>query len=276
MKRRYEFLLLLAPCLVWWLATQCLSEGIPTPNRMILAALYTAFGAAALLTGRKLLGAFAMVGGLLFLGSVPVEHDIPDSAITLRLSTYDLSGSEPYSLDEMLRQNPSDLVALKYDGNLPAHPKSHPYTYTSCGDTGRTLLSRYPLAHIREQATNGGSRICGSLNVGNTKVGFVLLDISQAPDAQSARAVVPESLLESDAATIAVLDTGGAQRTLPIDWIQSQTGYRPSERPNQAFSGIFEGEAVDTTSLLLHSADLRCADFSQTTTGSFGTYHVGG
>lgn len=82
MKKPIDFLILLAPALLWLLSSVLLGDDFALPNRLMLAILCTAAGAGALVTNRKVPGFFALVAGVGMLAAVPVEHEMPVADLT--------------------------------------------------------------------------------------------------------------------------------------------------------------------------------------------------
>ncbi|MEY3445220.1 MAG: hypothetical protein RLZZ519_3501, partial [Bacteroidota bacterium] len=113
MKKHLDSLILLLPIVIWGLSSLLLGDQFTLPNRLMLATLCTAAGAGAMLTQRKFAGVLSLVAGLGMLASVPVEHEIPKSAITLRLSEYDISDASATPLlpiSQLLSGQGADLI----------------------------------------------------------------------------------------------------------------------------------------------------------------------
>jgi hypothetical protein len=62
-----------------------LGDDFLLPNRMILAVLCTASGAAGLLMRKRAAGMLALIVGLGLMASVPVTHEIPIASFSQRL-----------------------------------------------------------------------------------------------------------------------------------------------------------------------------------------------
>ncbi|MBL0017186.1 MAG: hypothetical protein IPP17_12325 [Bacteroidetes bacterium] len=284
MKKHLDSLILLLPILIWGLSSLLLGDQFTLPNRLMLATLCTAAGAGAMLTQRKLPGVLSLVAGLGMLASVPVEHEIPKSAITLRLSEYDISGESNAPLlpiSELIPENGADLISLKTNpdqaNSLQAIPKSHPYIYTHCG-TGRSFLSKYPILGIQEKQRLGATQVSGELQAGDTAIGFVMLDLSGAHSESEARKLIGEALAEDQNTRIALIDTGETGTRIPLEWITYTTGFARSQRPWTAFTGSFDVARDDSSQMLLYSPELRCRGFEQPISGIptiQGTYVIG-
>lgn len=283
MKKPAEFLLLLCPALLWCLCSLLLGHRFDLPDRLLLAALCTATGAAAMFMNRKLPGAIALVGGLAMLAAMPVEHDLPPAAITLRIADYALPSSvtpEPGPLQAMLAHQEADLLSLKADARqaqaISDSQQAYPYTYHSCSGAGRSLFSRHPLQSVCETHVLGGTQLSGELLAGDTAVGFVVLDFSGVGTEAQARALAQAYLGDRDSAALAIIDTGGTR--LPLEWIGFTLGYAKSQAPVPAFTGQLVGDDHDRSNALLYSPQWRCRTFRQSETGLCrlqGTYQIG-
>ena len=110
MKKPIDFLILLAPALLWLLSSLLLGDDFALPNRLMLAILCTAAGAGALVTNRKIPGFFALVAGVGMLAAVPVEHDMPGYLLTNAKSaqTKALPCLDDYS-DEAIQLTAQDI-----------------------------------------------------------------------------------------------------------------------------------------------------------------------
>ena len=85
MKKYFEFLLILAPALLWSLSVILLGDHFSMPNRLILAVLCTGAGGAGLLMRRRAAGLLALILGVCLMASVPVTHEIPVASFSQRL-----------------------------------------------------------------------------------------------------------------------------------------------------------------------------------------------
>ncbi|HEX2898594.1 MAG TPA: hypothetical protein VHS96_02630 [Bacteroidia bacterium] len=285
MKKYLDYLFLLLPVLVWGLSSQLLGDQFALPNRLMLTALCTAAGAGAMLTQRKLPGLLSLVAGLGMLASVPVAHEIPQSAITLRLSGYDISrqpAAPAAVIDELLAGQTADLISLKANAQqseaIAAIPLQSPYLYSHQAG-GRSFLSRFPICNVEEEQHRGGSQVRGQLQAGDTAIRFVVLDLSGMQTESDARNLIGEALSGIHDTQIALIDTGGTGPRIPLEWISYTTGFAKSQRPWTSFTGSFTGSPTDNGQMLLYAPELRCKGFEQPTTGIptiQGTYVVGG
>ena len=260
MKKLIDFLILLAPCLLWFLANFLLGDEFSMPNRLILAILCTAVGAAALLTQRKLPGITAIVGGLTMLALVPIGHEVPDANFDLRLQTVDENTADPDWM-EKLGTNSADLLSVKNQNSQLAEYKqsiAHPFSYQSCQAKGPILFARYPIQNIFEAERMGTTQIKGELTNGDTCISFALLDLSTAHSKAETIAVLKEFLSAKDQAGIAVIDTGKASPKFPSAWLNMVEGYTQSKERSFAFQGNFGFQANLPQHLFLHTTQLHC------------------
>lgn len=279
MKKSLEYLLLLAPAILWGLGALLLGDHFTLPNRLILSVLCTASGAGALLMQRKGQGLLALVAGLGMLASVPITHDMPVASFTLRMQDYDLpqqvSARNPEAM-AMLQGNSADLVSLKGEpvqaAEIAAAQTAYPFTYTSCAAGGRSFLSRHPITQVREELRMGATQLRGELQHGDTAVRFVVLDFSGLESEAQARSLAQEYLAGERGASIALIDTGRSGNRVPMEWISYTTGYARSQQPMAGFMGSFDGGGDDPTQLLLYSPRLRCRAFDQSGLGMEATY----
>lgn len=281
MKKYLEFLLLLAPALLWWLSSQLLGDQFTLPNRLILAVLCTASGAAGLLMQRKAVGLLALVTGIGMLGSIPVEHDMPTAAFTLRMQDYvlpaTLRADDPVTKAVQADQS-ADLVSFKgtaaQTAALGEGQAAYPYSYTSCTVGGRSFLSRHPLTRVVEEQRMGATQVRGELQAGDTALRFAVLDFSGLDSQAAARQLAHEYLTGDNAPRIALIDTGTSGNHIPLAWISYMTGFAKSERPWTAFTGTIDGGEDDSAQVFLHAPDVRCQAFEESALGMAGTYVV--
>lgn len=281
MKKHLEYLLLLAPALLWCLATILLGDHFTLPNRLILAALCTATGAAGLLMQRKIPGFIALVAGIGMLATVPMTHDMPVATFTLRMSDYALPAKmvvDEAQVENMMRDHSADLVSLKaapqQAEQIAAAQAQYPFSYTSCSSNGRSFFSRHPISHVEEKQLMGATQIRGELQAGDTAVRFVVLDFSGLENEAQARKLSQEYLGGEAGASIALIDTGDSGNRIPLEWITYTTGFAKSQRPLTAFSGDFENADDDSANVMLYSPQLRCRAFEESGRAMEATFVV--
>ncbi len=280
MKKHFEYLILCAPIILWWLGDLLLDDRFTLPNRLLLGILCAVTGAGALLAQRKGPGLLALVAGLGMLAAVPVEHDLPATAFTWRMGDYVLpqaSVLDPQQVGAWLDAHPADLLSLKAApaqvGQVVSIQAQYPYSYTSCIAQGRSFLSRNPITAVEEQRM-GATQVRGTLQAGDTALRFVVLDFSSLHNEAEARTLAQEYLMGEQRPNIALIDTGDSGNRIPLEWISYVTGFTKSQRPMTAFTGSFGGGDDDSAQVMLYSPDLRCRAFDATALGMEATYSM--
>jgi hypothetical protein len=281
MKKHFEYLILCAPIILWWLGDLLLDDRFTLPNRLLLAILCAVTGAGALLAQRKGPGLLALVAGLGMLAAVPVEHDLPMAAFTWRMGDYALPQASvlgPQQVGAWLDAHPVDLLSLKAApaqvGQVASIQAQYPYSYASCTTSGRSFLSRHPITAVEEQQRMGATQVRGALQAGDTALRFVVLDFSTLRNEAEARALAQEYLTGDDGPNIALIDTGDSGNRIPLEWISYATGFTKSQRPLTAFTGSFDGGDDDSAQVMLYSPALRCRAFDATALGMEATYSM--
>ncbi len=281
MKKYIEYLLLLAPGLLWWLSSSLLGDHFTLPNRLMLAALCAVTGAAGLLMQRKVPGLIALVAGIGMLASVPMSHDMPVAAFTLRMSDYALPQAmvvDEAQVQAMSQAQSADLVSLKAEpaqaAGIAAAQAQYPFSYTSCEAGGRSFFSRHPISGVAEEQRMGATQVSGELQAGDTAVRFVVLDFSGLQNEAQARTLAQAYLGGEDGAGIALIDTGDSGNRIPLEWITYMTGFAKSQRPLTAFTGNFDGADDDSAQVMLYSPKLRCRAFEESASSMEATFVV--
>ena len=263
MKKPFDFIILLSPCLLWLFAAAMLGDEFSMPNRLILAILCTAIGAGALLTQRKIAGILTLAGGLAMLASVPITHEVPEATYALSMQSIQVPESKTTDTKWELKLNDSqaDLVTLtnKATPQAEVNPvESHPFAYQSCSSAGPQIFARYPMHNVLEAKRVGASQIKGQLEIKNKRIAFAVLDLSATQTHAERLAVLAEFLPTNNQPGIAVIDTGEAGATFPMDYLAHAAGYIESKPSGRVFGENFGLWAEAKPVVFLHSKAFIC------------------
>lgn len=266
MKKPFDFVILLAPCMLWLVASSLLGDEFSLPNRLVLAILCTGIGAAALLTKRKAAGLISLLGGLAMLASVPITHEVPAATYGLSMQKIEVpaykTSLETWKPDAA--QNNADVVALSSKGKdaaeMPAMP-NHPFAYQSCENAGTQIFARYPMHNVLEAERMGATQVKGELEINKQRIAFAVLDLSAAQNEGETLALLSEFLEEKGQPGIAVIDTGKSGSKYPLEYLAHTSGYSKSKVLGRAFGSNFGLWEDPSPIVFMHSAAFTCDAF---------------
>jgi hypothetical protein len=268
MKKPLDFLILLAPILLWLVGIALLGDQFSMPNRLVLTALCTSVGAAALLTNRKIPGLLAMLAGLGMLASVPISHEIPKANYSINVQQINgpQSALTPELWKEIASENSAEILAFPHGKTAESealHLPKHPFSYESCQSKGPIFYAQSPIVNVREQEKLGKTQLKGELLSNDSCISFAILDLSNAKSQLETQQIMSEFLGKEDSLGIALIDTGRANFRIPDSWIQRVSGYSKSPTTEQVFLNELSFKKPTNSIVVLNSMGLRCLDAAQ-------------
>jgi hypothetical protein len=274
--------LLSAPILLWLLMPGKEIEGIFGHVVLEAAVVYLGFGACALVMGKRHPGSAALLGGLLLLAFVQVEHDPLPGEGNLRMAHMHLADSTApagqiaaeatsLGLDFLSLSDPIAIGSgsARMDELACALQDKFPYTFHCFNDqdSGVAVFSRYPLEALAVEWWGERPHISGRVGHPGGSVAFVA---GGGPDS-----IKTGNRMESIAHHI---ENQGGPRILLDAFAELPTGATLSEFKRQ--SSLRDGRTAwtdvhpemvelipDSVDYILHSPEIRCLDFQTYETG---------
>lgn len=263
--------LLSAPILLWLLLPGQEMEGIFGQVVLEAAVAYLGFGACALVMGKRHPGSAALLGGLLLLAFVQVEHDPLPGESSLRMAHMHLADSTAPA-DQIAADatalgldflSLSDSGAARMDELACVLQDKYPYTFHSFNeqDSGVAVFSRYPLEALAVEWWGERPHISGRVGHPGGSISFVA---GGGPDSAQT-----SSRMQSIAHHI---EGQGGPRILLDAFTELPTGATIAEFKRQ--SSLRDGRTAwtdvhpelvelspDSVDYILHSPEIRCLDF---------------
>lgn len=268
--------LLSAPILLWLLMPGRAMEGMFGHVVLEAAVAYLGFGACALMMGKRHPGSAALLGGLLLLAFVQVEHDPLPGEGNLRMAHMHLSDTTApaeriaadataLGLDFLSLSNPTVIGSggARMDDLACALQDKFPYTFHCFNDqdSGVAVFSRYPLEALAVEWWNEQPHISGRMDHPEGSVAFVAGGGPDSAQTSSRMHAIAQHIEEQGGPRI-LLD---AFSELPTGGTLTEFKRQSSLRDGRTAWTDVHPELVeltpDSVDYILHSAEIRCLDF---------------